>query len=115
MRGECNCACECECEVVQGLQSLHNQNQQCSVDLYSKENLEIYVDGKVLHLSNYKNFKGYGWSKFTRSRLLFQNKGQKACVDAFVDAVKKQTVSPIPFDEIHEVADVCISLAHEKS
>ena len=33
-----------------------------------------------------------------------QDKGQTACVKEFLNAVKEKTVSPIPIEEIFEVA-----------
>jgi hypothetical protein len=40
-----------------------------------------------------------------------QDKGQKACAAAFVEAVAKGGASPIPFDELIEVAAATIAAA----
>ncbi len=41
-----------------------------------------------------------------------QDKGQAACAQAFVDAVRsRRRPAPIPFDEILEVARVSIEIA----
>ena len=40
-----------------------------------------------------------------------QDKGQKACAQAFLDAVRTGGSSPIPFNEIQEVSRVTIQIA----
>ena len=43
-----------------------------------------------------------------------QDKGQKACAKAFVDAVDGHAATPIAVDEIFEVARVSIELAEDR-
>ena len=40
-----------------------------------------------------------------------QDKGQKACAAAFLEAIEKGSQTPIPVDEIFEVARVSIEVA----
>ena len=40
-----------------------------------------------------------------------QDKGQNACVKAFVDAISKNGKSPIPIEEIFEVSRISINLS----
>lgn len=40
-----------------------------------------------------------------------QDKGQKACVAAFLDAIRNGGPDPIPYDEIIEVSRVAIELS----
>ena len=40
-----------------------------------------------------------------------QNKGQKSCVEAFMRSLKEDGESPIPQDEIFEVARISIDIA----
>jgi hypothetical protein len=54
---------------------------------------------------------GFGWSGFRRMNLWRQDKGQRACAEAFVNAVRQGTSSPIPFEELVEVSRVCIGAA----
>ena len=42
-----------------------------------------------------------------------QDKGQAACSKAFMDAVKQGGTSPIPQDEIFEVARVSVDIAEQ--
>jgi predicted dehydrogenase len=81
---------------------------------FPKERLEIFCAGRILQLDNFRSLKGYGWPKFSKMRLWRQDKGQSACVAAFVDAIRKGLPSPIPFEELVEVTratfDVCEAL-----
>ena len=78
---------------------------------YPKEQLEIFADGRILHQDNFRKLKGYGWPGFRKMNLWQQDKGQTACVAAFVDAVKNGGDPPIAIDELLEVSRVTIALA----
>lgn len=78
---------------------------------YPKERLEVFAAGRVLQLENYRKLTGYGWTGFRKMNLWRQDKGQKACAKAFVDAIEGRAPLPIPFDEILEVSRVSIELA----
>jgi predicted dehydrogenase len=77
---------------------------------FPKERLEVFAAGRVLQLDNYRKLTGFGWPGFTKMNLWRQDKGQKACAAAFVQAVAKGASSPIPFEEIIEVARVSIEI-----
>ena len=70
---------------------------------YPKERLEVFCRGAVIELNNFRKMTGYGWPGFRRMNLRRQDKGNKACVVAFVNAIEQGLPSPIPFDEIVEV------------
>ena len=76
-----------------------------------KERLEVYCAGRVLILDNFRKLHGFGWPGFSRMRSWRQDKGQTACVAAFVEAVKNGGPAPIPADQIIEVSRVSIELA----
>lgn len=77
---------------------------------FPKERLEVFVDGKMLLLDNFCSLKGLGWANFSKMRRFSQDKGQDNCVKAFYDALTSGKGSPIPFDEILEVAAATIEL-----
>lgn len=81
----------------------------------SKERLEIFVDNKVLILDNYKKLTGIGWKNFKNFKTWSQDKGQKNCISSFIEAIKSANSSPIPFDELVEVAETCIELSKQIS
>ena len=78
---------------------------------FPKERLEIFAAGRVLQLDNFRKLTGFGWPGFSKMNLWRQDKGQKACAQAFVDAIEGQGPVPIPFAEIIEVSRVSIELA----
>jgi len=70
---------------------------------FPKERLEIFCTGRILQLNNFRKLDGYGWPGFKRMNLWRQDKGQVACVAAFVEAIRSGRPSPIPFEELAEV------------
>lgn len=78
---------------------------------FPKEQLTVFVDGRVLMLDNFRKLKGFGWPMFKTMTLLRQDKGHKSCAKAFVEAIEKGLNPPIPVDEIFEVSRVSIELA----
>ena len=78
---------------------------------FPKERIEVFAAGRVLQLDNFRKLKGFGWPGFSTMNRWRQDKGQNACVRAFVDAISNGFASPIPADEIFEVARVTIEVA----
>lgn len=78
---------------------------------FPKERLEVFVAGRVLQLDNFRKLRGFGWPGFTKMNLWRQDKGQKACAAAFVQAITTNGPSPIPLEEILEVARVSIEVS----
>jgi predicted dehydrogenase len=78
---------------------------------FPKERLEIFVDGRILQLDNFRKLTGFGWPSFRRMNLWYQDKGQRLCTKAFMGAIEQGSSSPIPFDELIEVSRVSIELA----
>ena len=78
---------------------------------FPKERLEVFSGGAVLQLDNFRKMRGFGWPGFSKMNLMRQDKGQKACIAAFLDAIRNGSPSPIPVDEILEVSRVSIEAA----
>lgn len=70
---------------------------------FPKERLEVFCRGAVLQLDNFRRLQGYGWPGFNKLNLWRQDKGNEACVHAFVDAISTGKPSPMPFGELVEV------------
>jgi len=81
---------------------------------FPKERLEVFCAGGVLQLDNFRKLRGFGWPGFKRMNLRRQDKGQKACAKAFLDAVRGGGASPIAFEEIVEVSRVVIGVAGDQ-
>ena len=77
---------------------------------FPKERIEVFCDGGVLQLDNFRVLKGFGWPGFRSMKLWRQDKGQKGCAKAFLDACQGDRVDPVPVAELLEVARVSISL-----
>ena len=81
---------------------------------FPKEKLEVFCDGGILQLNNFRSLRGFGWKGFSKMNLWRQDKGQQNCVNAFVKSIEKGMAPPIPFHEIEEVARVCIALSTQQ-
>jgi predicted dehydrogenase len=75
---------------------------------FPKERVEVFAAGRVLQLDNFRKLKGFGWPGFKKMNLWKQDKGQSACAAAFLSAIESGSESPIPVEEIFEVARVTI-------
>lgn len=78
---------------------------------FPKERLEVFVEGRVLQLDNFRKLTGFGWTGFKKMNLWQQDKGQRACAKVFLDAVEGKSDAPIPVEEIFEVSRIAIELA----
>ena len=74
---------------------------------YPKERIEIFADGKVLQLDNFRRLVGYGWRNFRKLNLWRQDKGQIACSTSFLESIKNG-IPCIPINELLEVARVTL-------
>ena len=78
---------------------------------FPKERIEVFCDNGVLQLDNFRKLCSFGWRGFNKLNLWSQDKGQKNCVHAFMESLKEGGESPIPKDEIFEVARVSVDIA----
>jgi predicted dehydrogenase len=78
---------------------------------FPKERLEVFAAGRVLQLDNFRKLTGWGWPGFSKMNLWSQNKGQAACVAAFVETIRRGGPAPIARGEVFEVSRWTIELA----
>jgi predicted dehydrogenase len=76
-----------------------------------KERIEVFCGGRVLQLDNFRALHSFGWPGQRNRRSWSQEKGNQACVAAFMDAVRNGAQSPIAFDELVEVSRAAIDAA----
>lgn len=81
---------------------------------FPKERLEVFAAGRVLQLDNFRCLTGFGWPGFSKMKLWSQDKGQRACAQAFINVLQTGGQSPISLEEIMEVSRVTIEIANEK-
>jgi predicted dehydrogenase len=65
---------------------------------YPKEQLEIYSEGRILHLDNFRLLTGLGFIGFKKLKTKM-NKGHHAEFAAFADAIAQGGQPLIPLDE----------------
>lgn len=70
---------------------------------YQKETLEVFFEGKVIRMENFRVTKGYGFKSFRSFRTWKQDKGHLSEIKSFINALKSGNSSPISFNEIVNV------------
>ncbi len=78
---------------------------------FPKERLEIFTQGKIYQLDNFRKLIVYGDSQLKKFKTKSINKGQEECTQAFIDSIKNQSPAPISFEELVHVTQVCLDLA----
>jgi len=77
---------------------------------FPKERIEAFCAGRILQLDNFRTLRGFGWSGLGPTRAWRRDKGQRACVAAFVAAIRSGGDSPIPLEEMLEVSRVAVAV-----
>lgn len=70
---------------------------------YQKERIEVFSGGRIYQIENFLKLKTWGSPNLKTIRKFNQDKGQEACVDAFLKAINNSEKSPIAFEDISEV------------
>lgn len=70
---------------------------------YPKELLEVFSDGRVVRMDNFRRTIGYGFRGFSKLKTFRQDKGHAAEFAAFVDRVAAGGPPLIPLDELVNV------------
>jgi predicted dehydrogenase/threonine dehydrogenase-like Zn-dependent dehydrogenase len=77
---------------------------------FAKERVEVFAGGRILQLDNFRTLRGFGWPGLRQMHRWRQDKGQSACVAAFLAAIRAGSGSPIPLEEILEVSRVTVAV-----
>ena len=70
---------------------------------YPKEMLEIFSDGRVIRMENFKTTRGYGFINFRKYKTLRQDKGHKNEIRAFINNIINGGKPLISFEQIVNV------------
>jgi len=70
---------------------------------FPKERLEVFSDGRVLAMENFRVTRGYGFKGFKKFKTLRQDKGHNREIAAFADLVANGGEPLIPFDRLANV------------
>ena len=81
---------------------------------FPKEEAEIYVDGKVLVVDDYRSLEIYG-GKDAGVRTTVQDKGHRAELEAFHRLVMGQGEAPMTLEEMVEVTELSLAIRDQLS
>ena len=70
---------------------------------YPKETLEVYSEGRILRLNNFRKLEGFGFKGFRKFKTWAMDKGHKAEFQAVVNRVNEGGAPLIPFDGLANV------------
>jgi predicted dehydrogenase len=76
----------------------------------SKERVEIYGHGCTAVIDDFKSLTVYAGGRKKEKKLFSQDKGQKAEVRTFLDAILQGKPSPIPFEELYSASKVAFGI-----
>lgn len=77
---------------------------------FPKERLDIFSEGRVLQLDNFRKIQAFGFGTFKGKRLWVQDKGHEAGFLCFLDAVATGGESPIAFDSLLHTSRVTLAV-----
>lgn len=80
-----------------------------------KEKLEIFSNGKVIEIDNFRTMKTHGWSGLKSRKLHRQDKGHKDEILSFLNAIKHGKSAPIAHEELLEVTRQSINISPRKT
>ena len=72
---------------------------------FCKERVEVFSEGRILALDNFRRLTGYGFANFKKQNLWSQDKGRDAELDDFIGAVTKGGAQLMPAAEIWNVTE----------
>ncbi len=78
---------------------------------YPKEHIQIFCAGRVYEIQNFRHLRVFGHKGLHSNRLWRQDKGQKACVATFVQALRHNSPAPISLTELCEVTRATFQIA----
>lgn len=76
---------------------------------FPKERIEVFSEGRVFQIDNFRALRSWG-AGGDSEKLWRQDKGNSACVAAFVNAVRNGSAAPISFDELVEVTEATFAI-----
>ncbi|MFT3931313.1 MAG: bi-domain-containing oxidoreductase [Spongiibacteraceae bacterium] len=81
---------------------------------FPKERLEIFAQGSILQVDNYRSLRAFNWPGVSNERSWRQDKGQQQCAQAFVNAIANgKTDALIGFTELNEVMQSCFDVVEQ--
>jgi predicted dehydrogenase/threonine dehydrogenase-like Zn-dependent dehydrogenase len=69
---------------------------------FPKERVEVFSEGRILVMDNFKSLRGFGWKGFNKMSLSRQDKGHNAEIVAFISRIYSGGEPLIPRDDLVE-------------
>jgi predicted dehydrogenase/threonine dehydrogenase-like Zn-dependent dehydrogenase len=79
---------------------------------FPKERIEVFCDGSIIQMDNFRKMKGYGWPGFHKMNLWEQDKGHKSGIQTFLNSIRNGEPSPISVDELIEGTRITIAISN---
>ena len=76
---------------------------------YPKEMLEVFSDGRVLRLENFRVTRGFGFKGFKKFKTARQDKGHTAEIGKFIQRIELGGEQLIPFAQLKNVTEACFA------
>ena len=70
---------------------------------FPKETMEVFSDGRILRLENFRTLRGYGFSNFKTWSTPRQDKGHAHEIRMFLERISRGGDSLIPFSQLESV------------
>lgn len=77
---------------------------------FPKERMEVFSEGRILQLDNFKQLKGFGFSDFKKMQLWSQDKGHKNEIQEWIACIEQGRPQPIALNEILEVSRAALEI-----
>lgn len=78
---------------------------------FPKEELNVFFNGKVIRINNYKKTQFFGFGLFKSLKTFRQDKGQKEMINVFLNSLQNYKINPvISFKEIYEMNKLLIEI-----
>ena len=76
---------------------------------FPKETLEVFSDGRVLRLENFRRMRGYGFKGFSKLKTRRQDKGHGTEIAQFIQRAEESGGPLIPIEETANVTQASFS------
>ncbi len=78
---------------------------------YPKETIEVFCEGRVLRLENFRRLRGFGWEGLRGPRTLQPEKGHREQLRVFCERIRAGGEPLVPFEEIENVTRASLAAA----
>jgi predicted dehydrogenase len=85
---------------------------------YPKEMLDVFSDGRVLRVENFRVMHGFGFKRFRRFKTTRQDKGHAAEIAEFIQRIESGGEQLIPFEQLKNITETsfaAMTSAREKT